>query len=218
MAKRAAGKQASQPLTLQAAQPEPAEAGPGVPALAKETTAPASSSPPSRWQAIWRTLRGPYPTLISRIVVGSVFLLAGVSKALDMHAFAAEISAYRLVPTPLVQPLAMALPLLEILIGVYLLLGLLQRWMAIAAAGLLVIFIGAMISALARGLTLDCGCFGNALGLAALRETVSPASIARDVLWLLLSIHLILVPGIWSLDALRHRSRAHSATSQQSRP
>ena len=160
-------------------------------------------------RAAWNFLRGPYPTLLSRAVVGIIFLAAGISKALNIAAFAGEISAYQIVPAPLVQPMAIALPLLEILLAAYLLLGLMQRWAAAAAGALLLVFIGAMASALVRGLTLDCGCFGNALGLAALRETVSASSIARDVLWLALCVHLIFVPGTWSLDALR-RKRARA--------
>jgi uncharacterized membrane protein YphA (DoxX/SURF4 family) len=142
------------------------------------------------------------------VIVGGVFLVAGISKALDMSAFAAEIGAYQMIPAPLVQPMSIALPLLEILIGAYLLLGLMQRLAAGAAGALLLVFIAAMAWALAHGLTLDCGCFGNALGLSALRDTVSAGSIARDVLLLLLAIHLIIVPGTWSLDAFR-RKRAH---------
>src|SRR5215470_644830 len=89
------------------------------------------------WLAIWDFLRGPYPTLVSRAVVGGVFLLAGISKALDMHAFAGEIDAYQMVPGVLVQPMSIALALLEILVGAYLLLGLMQRLAAIAAGALL---------------------------------------------------------------------------------
>src|SRR5262249_41968840 len=155
----------------------------------------------------WDMLRGPYPTLISRAIVGGVFLLAGISKALDMHAFAGEIGAYQIVPSVLVQPMSMALPLLEILLGVYLLLGLMQRWAAIAAGALLLIFIGAMIWVLAHGLTLDCSCFGNVPGLNAFRDTVSAGTIIRDAFWLLLAVHLIFVPSVWSVDALRRKSK-----------
>ena len=70
---------------------------------------------------------------------------------------------------------------------------------------LLVIFIGAMPLALARGLTIECGCFGNTLGVGILRETVGPSSIARDVLCLVLAVHLIVVPSVWSVDWLRQR-------------
>lgn len=174
--------------------------------------------PRSGWRAAGDFLRGPYPTLVSRAVVGGVFVLAGISKALDMHAFASEISAYQIAPAALVQPLAIALPLLEILIGVYLLLGLMQRWAGAAAGALLLLFIGSMTWALMHGLTLDCGCFGSALGLSALRETVSAGSIARDVLWLLLAIHLVIVPGTWSLDAFRQkRAQRLSVDHQEAR-
>lgn len=133
-------------------------------------------------------------------MIGAVFLVAGGSKALGIQSFAVEIGAYRLVPTLLVQPLAIALPLFELLIGVYLLIGFMQRWSAIAATVLLVMFIGAMALALARGLTLECGCIGPALGVGILRETVGPTSIVRDVLCLVLAVHLIVVPSVWSVD------------------
>lgn len=138
-------------------------------------------------------------------MIGTVFLVAGGSKALGIQSFAVEIGAYRLVPTLLVQPLAIALPLFELLIGAYLLIGFLQRWSAVAAAVLLVIFIGAMALALARGLTLECGCISPALGVVILRETVGPTSIVRDALCLVLAVHLIIVPGVWSVDWWRQR-------------
>jgi uncharacterized membrane protein YphA (DoxX/SURF4 family) len=147
-------------------------------------------------------------------VVGGVFLLAGISKALDTQSFAVEINAYQIAPAALVQPLAVALPLIEILLACYLLVGLAQRWAAATACALLLVFLGAMASSLARGLTLDCGCFGNALGVGVLRETVSAGSVARDVLWLVLCVHLMLVPGIWSVDAFR-RKRARKAPCQE---
>jgi uncharacterized membrane protein YphA (DoxX/SURF4 family) len=163
---------------------------------------------------VWGFLRGPYPTLLSRAVVGGVFLLAGIGKALDTHRFAAEISAYQLMPAALVQPLAVALPLIEILLAAYLLIGLAQRWAAAATGVLLLVFIGAMAWALVHGLTLDCGCFGNALGVGVLRETVSAGSIARDVLWLALCVHLMIVPSIWSIDAFR-RKRTRKVLCQE---
>jgi uncharacterized membrane protein YphA (DoxX/SURF4 family) len=147
-------------------------------------------------------------------VIGAVFLVAGGSKALGIQSFAVEISAYRLVPTPLAQPLAIALPLFELLIGVYLLIGFMQRWSAVAAAVLLVIFIVAMALALARGLTIECGCVGPTLGVSILRETVGPSSIVRDVLCLVLAVHLIVVPGVWSVDWWRQRRRVNLAPAR----
>lgn len=184
-----------------------------VAARAAEAAQPRPRGP--GWRAAWEALRGPYPTLISRAVLGGVFLLAGIGKALDMHAFAVEIDAYQLVPGALVQPMAMALPLLEILIGAYLLLGLMQRWAAGAAGALLLIFMGAMAWAMARGFTLDCGCFGNVPGLSAFRDTVSMGTILRDALWLLLAVHLIIVPGIWSVDTLRRKPSAEPASTSK---
>lgn len=163
------------------------------------------ATPRSGWGRVWDVLRGPYPTLVSRALVGGVFILAGVSKALAISAFAGEITAYQIVPAGIAQVMALVFPLIEILIGVFLILGLATRWAAAAAGGMLLIFIIAIISAMARGLNIDCGCFGNALGLGALRETVSWRKVFEDLLWLALSVHLFFVPTIFSIDGLQKK-------------
>jgi uncharacterized membrane protein YphA (DoxX/SURF4 family) len=156
------------------------------------------------WRArvapLWAFLRGPYPTLVSRLVVGGVFLLTGVLKALDVTSFARSIRAYQIVPEALVPIMANGLPWLEIALGAYVLAGLYRRWSALATGALLVIFMIAMGQAMARGLTLQCGCFGTALSGAALREDVNIGSILRDGVWLLMAAHLYFVPSIWTAD------------------
>jgi uncharacterized membrane protein YphA (DoxX/SURF4 family) len=158
----------------------------------------------ARWRArlapVRAFLRGPYPTLVSRAVLGGVFLLTGILKALDVAGFERSIRAYQMVPDALVPIMANGLPWLEIVVGLYVLAGLYRRWSALAAGALLVIFMIAMGQALARGLTLDCGCFGTALGGAALREEVNLGSILRDGVWLLMAAHLYFVPSIWTAD------------------
>ncbi|HEY7983669.1 MAG TPA: MauE/DoxX family redox-associated membrane protein [Ktedonobacterales bacterium] len=167
---------------------------------ATDEAASATAGWRARLAPAWALLRGPYPTLVSRAVVGGIFLLTGILKALDVAGFERSIQAYQMVPGGLVPIMANGLPWLEIVVGAYVLAGLYRRWSALAAGALLVIFIIAMGQALVRGLTLQCGCFGTALGGAALREEVNLGSILRDGVWLLLAAHLAFVPGIWTAD------------------
>jgi uncharacterized membrane protein YphA (DoxX/SURF4 family) len=172
--------------------------------MSTDTTNLDAASAITHWRArlapLWAFLRGPYPTLVSRLVVGGVFLLTGILKALDVAGFARSIRAYQMVPDGLVPVMANGLPWVEIIVGAYVLAGLYRRWSALAAGALLLIFMIAMGQALARGLTLQCGCFGTALSGAALREDVNIGSILRDGLWLLMAAHLYFVPGIWTAD------------------
>lgn len=180
------------------------EVAPAPEQESQPAAAPAGPSLRERWQVAWAFLRGPYPTLVSRAVLGGVFLVSGVAKALDPAGFARDITAYQMLPQAFVSIMAYGLPWLEILLGVYLLVGLYLRWSALVTGALLVVFMIAMGQAIARGLTLDCGCFGAALGGAALREQVNGWSIARDAVWLAMAVHLWFVPSIWTVDARLH--------------
>jgi putative oxidoreductase len=96
-----------------------------------------------------------------RFGLGAVFVYAGLMKVWDPVAFADSVASFRMLPDVLVSPVALALPMFELLLG-----GLLwvPRWTATAAAGLVMlcaIFGVALGTALARGLEIDCGCFGK---------------------------------------------------------
>ncbi len=180
--------------------------------------------PTSAWNRVWGLLSGPYPTLISRLVLGGIFLLSGLTKLGVPDTFRASINSYDMpLPSGLVQIMAVGLPPLELGLGVWLLAGLFPRFSAALTGGLVLIFLIAIIQAMFRGLDPDCGCFAggggaNPLGVAAVRalgpvgtfltnEKVGVGSIARDLVFLLMSLHLIFVPTIFALDNLRHRGR-----------
>jgi uncharacterized membrane protein YphA (DoxX/SURF4 family) len=78
-----------------------------------------------------------------------------------MAAFAVDVANYRLLPAALVPWAASALVGVEGAVGVALLLGLWERPAALVASGLMVVFIVALVQAMARGISLDCGCFGG---------------------------------------------------------
>jgi uncharacterized membrane protein YphA (DoxX/SURF4 family) len=113
---------------------------------------------------------------LALVAVSGVFIYAGVVKATDPAAFARDIGHYQLTPWPVTVALALYIPWLEILAG----LGLCFRtWRPAAGAiliGLTLVFIGALVSAWARGLDISCGCFGSRV------ETANyPMWLARDV-------------------------------------
>src|SRR5690242_9347827 len=100
--------------------------------------------------------------LLARIVVGGVLVYAGFMKASGPSAeFAGIIAAYKILPPPMVTPVSIGLPYIEMWIGLFLLTGLYTRQAAVAAMALSSIFLLALASTLARGIDLaSCGCFG----------------------------------------------------------
>jgi putative oxidoreductase len=107
-----------------------------------------------------RLLSNRYVILLSRMVLGSIFIVASVDKITSPEAFAVSIEAYRLLPLSLVNIAALIIPWVELLCGVFLLAGVLVRASAVLTGAMLVVFLGGILAAMARGLTIDCGCFG----------------------------------------------------------
>ena len=125
--------------------------------------------------------------LPARMVVGVVWVVAGCLKLPDPTENVRAVRAYRLLPEAVVPTIGHLLPIIEIVVGVCLLLGLLTRLMAAASAVLLVAFIVGISWAWARGLEIECGCFGGG-GPAAGASDKYPWEIARDTGLLLLSV------------------------------
>ena len=98
--------------------------------------------------------------VVFRLVLGGLFVYAGVVKVLDPLDFAQNIRNYRLVGQSLSFIVAVVLPWLEILAGVALAAGIWKRPSALIITGLLVFFILLTLVTIARGLDVDCGCSG----------------------------------------------------------
>jgi len=99
--------------------------------------------------------------LVFRIVLGGLFVYAGAVKALAPLDFAQGIRNYQLVGQSLSFIAALVLPWLEILAGAFLIAGIWKRGAALVVTGLLVFFIVLTLVTMARGLDVDCGCFGS---------------------------------------------------------
>jgi uncharacterized membrane protein YphA (DoxX/SURF4 family) len=99
---------------------------------------------------------------IVALIIGGIFIYAGVSKALDPVGFANDIDNYKMLPWTVSVRLAFYLPWLEMFCGLAVILGLLYRGGLFVLSGLTLIFIAASVIAKARGLDISCGCFGHA--------------------------------------------------------
>jgi len=101
-----------------------------------------------------------YAVLAVSIAVAAVFIYAGIDKIRDPLQFADSTAAFAILPAVLINLLALGLPPFEVACGVLLLAPPTRRVAALAVAVISVMFFTALGSALLRGLTLDCGCFG----------------------------------------------------------
>jgi len=129
----------------------------------------------------------------ARLVLGGVFLVAGGLKAIDPQSSVAAVRAFKLLPNSLVTIVGWALPFAEIALGLLMLAGIATRVVAAATAMLLIIFILGVVSAAARGLSIDCGCFGGG-GEVAPGQTAYGIELVRDLGLLLLALWLVWQP------------------------
>ncbi len=122
----------------------------------------------------------PWISTVVRVVLGGVLLVAGGLKVIDPQSSVQAVQAYELLPEELARIVGWGLPFVEIAVGLLLILGLFTRAAAITAGILMVAFIAAVAWAAARGLSIDCGCFGGG-GQVAPGQTAYGAEILRDV-------------------------------------
>lgn len=127
--------------------------------------------------------------LLARLVLGLVLLIAGALKVADLEQSRAATRAYQLLPAAIADLVGSVLPFAEVALGVLLLLGLLTRGSAVLSGLLMLAFIAAVASAWARGLRIDCGCFGGG-GTVAPDRTAYLQEIVRDVGLVLLAAWL----------------------------
>ena len=145
----------------------------------------------------------PWITLLFRLILGGVLFVAGAVKVSDPYGSATSVRAYQMLPVDLANLLGFTLPFIEIAIGIFLVAGVWVRAMAAAGAILMLAFIIAIGQAWARGISLDCGCFGKG-GLLDTEElpTLSyTLEILRDIALAAIGIYLYRFPrGKLGLD------------------
>ncbi|ADL44755.1 MauE/DoxX family redox-associated membrane protein [Micromonospora sp. WMMD718] len=148
-----------------------------------------SPSRAGRWQAL-----RPWLGVAARLGLAAVWLIAGGTKVGDLAASGRAVNAYQVMPYDVATVIGAALPFVELALGVLLLAGLATRISAGVSAALLVVFIAGIASAWARGLAIDCGCFGSGGQLAAGQTPSYLPEILRDLGFLVLAGFLLIWP------------------------
>jgi uncharacterized membrane protein YphA (DoxX/SURF4 family) len=108
-------------------------------------------------QTIKGFLLSEWPQRVVRFIIGAVFIYAGAVKIVDPKAFAKAISQYDLVPEALLAPVAIGLPLLEIVAGIGLVFAV--RGSMSIIFGMLGMFVIVLWYGILNNLDIDCGCF-----------------------------------------------------------
>src|SRR5208283_4460492 len=117
-----------------------------------------------------------------------MFVYASIYKVFDPADFAVSIRNYLIIPASWSNIVALTLPWIEIVAGVFVILGVQVRPAALLTTGMLGVFLGAIIYAYSIGLDIDCGCFGSA---ATSGGRIGVVHIARDTALFLISLFIL---------------------------
>jgi uncharacterized membrane protein YphA (DoxX/SURF4 family) len=130
---------------------------------------------------------------LARFGLAAVWLVSGLLKATDPDQTYVAVRAYDVLPDAGVEVVAALLPWVELALGVLLLAGVGTRLVAALSAVLLVVFVAGVTQAWARGLSIDCGCFGGG-GAVEPGRTTYVQELLRDAGFLLMAGWLIARP------------------------
>jgi uncharacterized membrane protein YphA (DoxX/SURF4 family) len=114
---------------------------------------------------------------VLRTGVGLIFLIASLSKMRDLAAFRLVVGDLGLLPARFAGPVATGVVYTELLIGVFLVLGLYTRSTLAATCVLVFTFIAAIGIPLLQGRQVQCGCFGG-------NEYATAGTVARQMVLL----------------------------------
>jgi uncharacterized membrane protein YphA (DoxX/SURF4 family) len=151
-------------------------------------------------QANW--LNHPATGAVCRVLIGGLFIYTSVPKVLRPDEFARLVAGYRILHPDMVNLVGVILPWVELVAGCFLVIGILPQSSAALIAGMMVVFIGAGLLALARGLEISCGCFFPIGG-----DELTWVTLLRDAVLLVFAFQ----PLIWPSSFLSERGRRRRA-------
>ena len=166
----------------------------------------AARARPARWR---RAV--PLVLVLLRLGMAAVFIGAAIPKIAAPDLFALSVHNYQMLPAWGVNALAIFLPWLELVVGACLAVGVWSRASALVMAAMMVVFMVALASAAARGLSISCGCFE--VGEHPEQSSLVWAAL-RDVVFLAAAVILVRCDGGPSpLGMVWARRRTHGATA-----
>jgi uncharacterized membrane protein YphA (DoxX/SURF4 family) len=150
----------------------------------------------------------PWIGLLSRLTLGGVLFVAGYLKVDKLEVSQMAVRSYELLPIPIANFLGQTLPFFEVVVGLLLILGAATRAVAALGGFTMFIFIIAIAQAWARGLNIDCGCFGGG-GAVDPGQTRYLQEILRDAGLVALALFLVRYPITkFSIDKTPKQSNA----------
>lgn len=138
----------------------------------------------------------------ARLLLAGVFGYAGLVKIPDLAGAGRVVALYQLMPADAARLLGGVLPFVELALALLLLVGLATRLTAGCAAALLLGYLGAIVSAWGRGISIDCGCFGGGGVVASGAVGGYVLDIGRDLVFLAVAGFLVRRPRTtYALDS-----------------
>ena len=142
-----------------------------------------------------------------RWYLGWVFLIACYHKIIHPADFALDVAMYQMLPLQLINLQAIALPWVELLAGLMLILAFRTRAAALLTNAMMVMFIIALIYALKLGLEMGCGCFASEGG----DDPISWMTVVRDSTWLVMGLYILVFDRRpLGLDRLLFKDKPHA--------
>jgi uncharacterized membrane protein YphA (DoxX/SURF4 family) len=132
-----------------------------------------------------KLLSSKYILIISRVILASVFIIAGIEKISDLTLFSVKINNYKVFPLWTISFIVVTLPWIELINGILLLYGIKKREISALFGLLLFSFIILIFITILRGIDIDCGCFGTIDSV-----KVGYVKIYENIFLFLLSLHI----------------------------
>jgi putative oxidoreductase len=140
-----------------------------------------------------RIVTSEYLALVLRIFVGYFFIYSSMSKIPYPAQFADLLASYRLIPYPLVNILAVVVPWMELITGLFIIIGLRNRATAIVIMLLyfgFIVFVGLNVIV---GSPITCGCYDT------VGEPVSWLKVGKNTIWVLFALQIFFYDRLFLL-------------------
>ncbi len=123
-----------------------------------------------------------------RLYIGFVFVFACIHKIAHPATFAIDVATYQIMPLQLINLMAITLPWIELFAGIMIIIGWRTRAAAVCIAGMMAVFLAAIIIALVKGLEMSCGCFASQ---AMEEDPISYLTVLRDLGWTIIPLYVL---------------------------